>query len=135
MELLLAQTVLATYYLVLGILFVYGVHRLLLVALYYRNRSSLAGKGAEPEECFFWATHAGAELDLLIIRGGRRRGFEIKRTTAPKTSRSLWASRNTLELDKIDIIHAGDSTFPLSDGIRAVAFKRLRVDMKPLNQS
>ena len=23
---------------------------------------------AEPEECFFWATQSGAELDLLIVR-------------------------------------------------------------------
>ena len=40
--------------------------------------------GAEPSECFFWATHAGAELDLLIVRGQRRLGFEIQRTSAPQ---------------------------------------------------
>src|SRR5207245_1648534 len=27
---------------------------------------------AQPEECFFWATHSGAELDLLIVRGNHR---------------------------------------------------------------
>ena len=38
---------------------------------------------AAPEECFFWATHSGAGLDLLVIRGRKRWGFEIKRTTTP----------------------------------------------------
>jgi hypothetical protein len=29
-----------------------------------------------------WATHAGAELDLLVVRDRRRVGFEFKRTVA-----------------------------------------------------
>ena len=41
---------------------------------------------ADPDECYFWATHSGAELDLLIVRGRRRRGFEIKRTAAPRVT-------------------------------------------------
>ena len=45
--------------------------------------------GARPEECFFWATHGGAELDLLIVRGQRRLGFECKRTVAPRLTRSM----------------------------------------------
>jgi uncharacterized protein len=45
--------------------------------------------GARPEECFFWATHGGAELDLLIVRGQRRLGFECKRTVALRLTRSM----------------------------------------------
>jgi uncharacterized protein len=41
------------------------------------------------DECWFWATHAGAELDLLVINENGRRGFEIKRTTAPKITSSM----------------------------------------------
>jgi hypothetical protein len=37
--------------------------------------------GASADECHFWATHQGAELDLLVVRGDTRRAFEIKRTT------------------------------------------------------
>ena len=44
--------------------------------------------GARDHECFFWATHQGAELDLLVIRGGQRRGFEFKRTSTPGTTKS-----------------------------------------------
>jgi uncharacterized protein len=91
--------------------------------------------GARPEELFFWATHAGAELDLLVVRGQRRVGFEIKRTTAPATTRSMHAARESLQLARIDVIHAGNRTFPLAEGIRAVAFSRLREDVETLGQS
>jgi hypothetical protein len=88
--------------------------------------------GARPEELFFWATHAGAELDLLVVRGRRRRGFEVKRTTSPSSTRSMHAARETLRLERIDVIHAGSHTFRLADGIRAVAFARLFEDVDPL---
>jgi predicted AAA+ superfamily ATPase len=69
--------------------------------------------GARPEECFFWATHAGAELDLLVVRGRRRLGFEFKRTVAPKVTRSVRTALEDLGLQRLDVIHAGDQTFPL----------------------
>ena len=85
--------------------------------------------GARPEECFFWATHAGAELDLLVIRGRRRLGFEIKRTTSPSVTRSMHAAFEALGLERLEVIHAGEHTFPLRDRIRAVAFGRLGQDL------
>jgi predicted AAA+ superfamily ATPase len=45
--------------------------------------------GVEYEECYYWATHAGAELDLLVRKGGNRFGFEIKRTSTPKITASM----------------------------------------------
>jgi hypothetical protein len=89
--------------------------------------------GARQEECFFWAAHSGAELDLLVVRGNRRIGVEIKRTTAPRTTRSLHAARESLRLDQVFVVHAGDLSFPLSEGIRAVAFVNLREDFTPLS--
>jgi predicted AAA+ superfamily ATPase len=88
--------------------------------------------GALPEECFFWATHGGAELDLLIVRGRQRLGFEVKRTTSPTTSRSMHAARETLRLDELIVIHAGEHSFPLGEGIRAVALSRLYQDVPVL---
>ena len=87
--------------------------------------------GAQPEECFFWATHAGAELDLLVVRGRRRLGFEIKRTTSPAVTRSMHAALEALKLQRLDIIHAGEHTFPLGDRIRAVSMGRLGQDLGP----
>jgi len=87
---------------------------------------------AEPEECYFWATHAGAELDLLVVRGGERRGFEIKRTTAPAVTPSMRSALNDLSLTSLDVIHAGDRTFDLDARIRAVSIARLLADVPPL---
>ncbi|RMG25021.1 MAG: ATP-binding protein [Methanobacteriota archaeon] len=84
------------------------------------------------DECYFWATHSGAELDLLIIRGSKRMGFEVKYTTAPSVTRSMHSALADLKLDRLDVIHLGEHTFPLSDKIRAVAFTRLLEDIEPL---
>lgn len=88
--------------------------------------------GARPEECYFWATHAGAELDLLVVRGEQRIGVEIKRTTAPGLTRSMHSAREALHLDHLYVIHAGEHTFPLADGTHAIALDRLLDDLPPL---
>ena len=75
----------------------------------------------------------GAELDLLIVRGSERRGFEIKRTTAPKLTRSLHVALKDLQLSGLDLIHAGKDTFLLAPEVRAVAASRLLEDRKPLS--
>ena len=87
---------------------------------------SLIGQfGARQDQCYFWATHAGAELDLLLVVGGRRRGFEIKRTVAPKVTPSMQVALHDLKLDSLDVIHAGQDTFPLAKNIRAVSFQQM----------
>jgi predicted AAA+ superfamily ATPase len=80
---------------------------------------------ANPEECFFWGTYAGAELDLLIARGGRKRGFEIKRTSVPKLTKSMAVAIESLKLDRLDVIHAGDQSFPLAEKVQAIALEDL----------
>jgi hypothetical protein len=87
---------------------------------------------AQPEECFFWATHAGAELDLLVVRGQQRWGFEFKRTVAPRLTRSMHTALADLRLERLDVVHAGDQTFPLAAHVRAVALGRLLDDLEPL---
>jgi uncharacterized protein len=87
---------------------------------------------ADREECFFWATHGGAELDLLVIRGRLRLGFEFKRTSAPRVTPSMRQSIKDLGLNRLDVIHAGSQTFFLSKSIRAVALSRLLEDIKPM---
>ena len=77
--------------------------------------------GARAEDCYFWATHAGAELDLLIVRGRRRWGFEVKKTSAPGLTRSMHIAIKDLRLDRLDVIHAGRDTFALAPKVRAVA--------------
>lgn len=85
--------------------------------------------GAEPRECHFWATHGGVELDLLVVRGRRRLGFEFKRTSGPSVTRSMHVVLADLKLERLDVIHAGESTFPLAPKIRAVAARRILGDL------
>jgi predicted AAA+ superfamily ATPase len=87
---------------------------------------------ARREECFFWATHAGAELDLLVVRGRRRLGFEFKRTDAPRLTPSMRSAMDTLRLDRLEVIHAGGLAFPLGPHIRALGAAALIDQLEPL---
>jgi predicted AAA+ superfamily ATPase len=87
---------------------------------------------AAPHECYFWRTHAGAELDLLVMRGMQRVGFEVKRTTAPAVTPSMVNALADLKLKKLHVVHAGDATFPLSKQIQAVAVSDLLRIVQPL---
>lgn len=87
---------------------------------------------ARPEETFFWAAHAGPELDLFIRRGSRRLGFEFKRTVAPKVTKSIRGALEDLGLSRMTIVHAGEHSFPLGAKIHAVAASRLVENLKPL---
>ena len=88
--------------------------------------------GAGSQECFFWATHGGAEVDLVVVRGRKRLAFEIKRTSSPKLTPSIRSALKDLNLTRLDVIHAGDHTFPLESKVRAVAFARILDDLDPL---
>ena len=87
--------------------------------------------GADRRECYFWATHQGAELDLLVVRGRTRLGFEVKHTVAPEVTRSMRIAMADLGLDRLDVIHVGKETYPLGERVRAVAFDRLHLDVAP----
>lgn len=87
---------------------------------------------AEPEECYFWATHHQAELDLLVVRGKKRLGFEVKRTVAPRITPSMRIALADLKLDRLDVVHAGEHTFDMARRIRAVPLIRLLKDIAPL---
>lgn len=74
---------------------------------------------AQPEECFFWGTQGGAELDLLIIKDGKRIGFEVKYTDTPKITKSMLIALQDLNLDHLYVINPNNATFPLADKITA----------------
>jgi predicted AAA+ superfamily ATPase len=84
-----------------------------------------AATAARPVQLFFWGTHAGAELDLLLVRGNERVGFEIKRTTAPSLTRSMRSALDTLHLDRAYLVHAGSEEFPLSARVQAIPARSL----------
>ena len=80
--------------------------------------------GVRDEEAFFWATHAGAELDLLVVRGTTRLGFEFKRREAPRLTPSMRHARDDLRLDRLTVIHAGPHDYSLADRVEALGLAR-----------
>jgi hypothetical protein len=75
---------------------------------------------ATAAECYFWATQAGAELDLLMIKEGKKIGFEFKYTDAPKITTSMRIAIETLKLDHLYVVFPyKEDTFPLADKITA----------------
>jgi predicted AAA+ superfamily ATPase len=75
--------------------------------------------GARSDECYFWATQSGAELDLLIVKDGKKIGYEFKYTEQPKVSPSMKNAIEDLSLDHLYIIYPGAKTFALTESITA----------------
>jgi predicted AAA+ superfamily ATPase len=75
--------------------------------------------GAE-RDAYFWATHGGAELDLLVPRGGKRYGFEFKFADAPGTSKSMRVAIADLKLERLFVVFPGDRLYALDEKIDAV---------------
>lgn len=82
-------------------------------------------KAIEPDEMFFWATHSGAELDLLLIKDGQRIGIECKRSDAPRLTPSMHIAVDTLELSRLLVIYPGPIPYTLSDKIHALPLSSL----------
>jgi uncharacterized protein len=76
------------------------------------------------EENYFWSTQQGAELDLLIVKGGKRIGFEFKFSDKPKITKSMMISSKDLKLDHLYLIFPGNDDFPLSDNITAYGLEK-----------
>ncbi len=85
----------------------------------------------KPDECYFWATHAGAELDLLVVRGGKRWGFEVKRTSSPRMTPSMRTALADLTLQRLFVVHAGEHSFDMAKNVRAIGLTHLLNELKP----
>ncbi|HKP95165.1 MAG TPA: DUF4143 domain-containing protein, partial [Fibrobacteria bacterium] len=83
-------------------------------------KATEAGRNA-----FFWATHGGAELDLLIPDGNRRIGFEFKYSQAPSMTKSMHAAIADLKLTRLAVVHPGNRRFPLGEKTEAVPLSEL----------
>jgi len=77
-------------------------------------------KAVQPDEAYFWATHQGAELDLLLFRHGRRLGVEVKRADAPTITPSMRIAMNDLKLDRLAVLYPGSRRYGLSERITVV---------------
>ena len=76
-------------------------------------------KAQKPEEVYYWATHNGAEIDLILVKQGNRIGVECKRADAPGMTPSIRTALADLKLDKIQVIYPGEKQYPLADKVEA----------------
>jgi predicted AAA+ superfamily ATPase len=74
----------------------------------------------ETRDAYFWATHAGAELDLLVMHRGRRYGFELKHSEAPTVSRSMRTALESLDLARLWIVVPGGPAWEIDERIGVV---------------
>jgi len=82
-------------------------------------------KAVEPDESFFWGTHSGAELDLLLLKDGKQIGIECKRLDAPRLTPSMRAAMNDLKLSKLLVIYPGTQSYVMAENIQAVPLNAL----------
>ncbi len=77
------------------------------------------------DEVFFWATHQGAEIDLILRRGDALYGVECKRADAPRLTRSIRIALDDLKLKHVFVIYPGIQRFPLGRQVEAVPLQAL----------
>ena len=70
-----------------------------------------------PSEAYFWATHNGAELDLLLFKGGKRIGVECKRMDAPTMTPSIRHALTDLKLDHLHVVYPGTRRYALAENV------------------
>lgn len=75
-------------------------------------------KVVQPDEAYFWATHQGAELDLLLIKDGRRLGVEIKRMDAPVLTPSMRIALDDLKLEQLVVLYPGKTHYTLAERVK-----------------
>lgn len=78
-----------------------------------------------PDEAYYWATHNGAEIDLVMMKNGRRFGVESKRLDEPKLTPSMKIALQDLQLEKISVIYPGTRRYKITDRIEAVPFEEI----------
>ena len=75
---------------------------------------------AADREVFFYKTYSGSELDLLLVRDGKRHGFEFKYMDAPRTTKAMYVVLQDLSLEKLFVVYPGERRYPMAEKIEAV---------------
>ena len=77
-------------------------------------------KALRPDDAYYWATHNGAEIDLVLFIDGRRVGVECKRADAPVLTPSMRIALADLKLDELHVVYPGERRYPLADNVAVV---------------
>ena len=82
-------------------------------------------KALRPDEAYYWATHQGAEIDLVLFKNGRRIGVECKRMDAPTLTPSMRIALADLKLDELRVVYPGAKRYPLAKKVEVVPLAEL----------
>ncbi len=77
-------------------------------------------KALRPDEAYYWATHNGAEIDLVLFKKGRRIGVECKRADAPSLTPSMRIALADLKLDELHVVYPGEKRYALAKNVSVV---------------
>ena len=89
-------------------------------------------RSVDPDDVYFWATHQGAEIDLVFTKGGRMYGVEIKRADAPTMTPSMRIALEDLKLERIAVIYPGEKRYSLHKKIDVVPFEKITQGLKEI---
>lgn len=89
-------------------------------------------KATEPDKVHYWATHGGAEIDLVLVKNGRMFGVECKRMDAPQITPSMRTALEDLKLERISVVYPGTKRYALGNGVTAVPLDAVADGMKGL---
>jgi predicted AAA+ superfamily ATPase len=102
------------------------VRKLRLVGEEFALEEVIFSLGVEADDCYYWCTQTGAELDLLVFKEGKRMEYEFKYTDAPKVMPSMRIALKDLSLDTLTVVVPGKATFPLHEQISVVGLSSLQ---------
>jgi uncharacterized protein len=77
-------------------------------------------KARRPDAAYYWATHGGAEIDILLFEGRRRIGVECKRSDAPVLTPSMRIALADLRLDELVVVYPGTRRYRLEKRVEVV---------------
>jgi len=82
-------------------------------------------KALRPDDAYCWATHNGAEIDLVLFKNGRRIGVECKRADAPTLTPSMRIALADLKLDELHVVYPGDKRYNLTNKVEVVPLAQM----------
>ena len=85
----------------------------------------LVANAMETRDAYFWATHSGAEIDLMVRVAGARYGFEFKYADAPRRKRSMHTAIQDLDLTKLWVVYPGRQEYQLDAKITVIPLSKI----------
>ena len=86
------------------------------------------------EEVYFYATHSGAELDLLFMRHGKNWGIEFKYQDAPAKTKSMYSCIMDLDLEHLFVVYPGDKQYQIDEKVTVLPLKQFDSLNKAVNR-